>query len=128
MICDAHIHVGRYYRMTDAETFVRSDFYYEPKVVADVLKYSVCEALARECREELALEIVNACVRTAVTHACPDRTIHLTLIDCEPAPGAEPSALEHEVLGWYTPAEMSTLNFCPADAELLPLVFPLSAF
>ncbi len=38
MICDAHIHVGRYYRMTDAETFDRSDFYYEPKVVADVLK------------------------------------------------------------------------------------------
>ena len=38
MICDAHIHVGRYYRMTDAEAFDRSDFYYEPKVVADVLK------------------------------------------------------------------------------------------
>ncbi len=38
MICDAHIHVGRYYRMTDAATFDRSDFYYEPKVVVDVLK------------------------------------------------------------------------------------------
>ena len=48
-----------------------------------------CEALARECREEIALEIVNARVRTAVTHAYPDRTIHLTLIDCEPAPGAD---------------------------------------
>lgn len=38
MICDAHIHVGRYYHMTDAEAFDRSGFYYEPKVVADVLK------------------------------------------------------------------------------------------
>ena len=38
MICDAHIHVGRYYRLVDAETLDRSDFYYEPKVVADVLK------------------------------------------------------------------------------------------
>jgi len=38
MICDAHIHVGWYYRMTDATTFDRSDFYYEPKVAADVLK------------------------------------------------------------------------------------------
>jgi hypothetical protein len=28
-----------------------------------------------------------------------------------------------ETLGWYTPAEMSTLDFCPADAELLPVVF-----
>jgi len=38
MICDAHIHVGRYYRLTDPDTFDRSDFYYEPKVVAEVLK------------------------------------------------------------------------------------------
>ena len=38
MICDAHIHVGRFYRMMDATVFDRSDFYYEPKVVADVLK------------------------------------------------------------------------------------------
>ena len=82
-----------------------------------------CVALARECREEIALEIVNARVRTAVTHTYPDRTIHLTLIDCEPAPGAEPVALEHDALGWYTSGEMQSLNFCPADAELLPVVF-----
>ena len=72
---------------------------------------------------EIALDIVNERIRTSVTHAYPDRTIHLTLIDCEPAPDAEPIALEHEAIGWYTTAEMSTLNFCPADAELLPMVF-----
>jgi 8-oxo-dGTP diphosphatase len=82
-----------------------------------------CEALARECREEIALEIVNARVRTAVTHAYPDRAIRLTLIDCEPAPGAEPVALEHEALGWYTPSEMQSLNFCPADAALFKKLF-----
>ena len=38
VICDAHIHVGRFYRMTNAATFDRGDFYYEAKVVADVLK------------------------------------------------------------------------------------------
>ena len=81
------------------------------------------QALARECREEIALEIINETVRTSVTHAYPDRTIHLTLIDCEPAPGTEPTALEHEALGWYTPAEMHSLDFCPADAELLPVLF-----
>ena len=81
------------------------------------------QALARECREEIALEIVNEKVCTSVTHAYPDRTIHLTLIDCEPAPGAEPTALEHEALGWYTPAGMRSLDFCPADAELLPRLF-----
>ncbi len=81
------------------------------------------EALARECREEIALDIVNEKIRTAVTRAYPDRTIHLTLIDCEPAQGAEPTALEHSELGWFTPAEMQSLDFCPADAELLPVVF-----
>lgn len=81
------------------------------------------QALARECREEIALEIAHERVRTAVTHAYPDRTIHLTLIDCEPAPGAEAAALEHEALGWFTPDEMSGLDFCPADAELMPMLF-----
>ena len=80
------------------------------------------QALARECMEEIALPIVNAKIRTAVTHAYPDRTIHLTLIDCEPAPGAEPTALEHDALGWFTQPEMSNLDFCPADAELLPVL------
>lgn len=82
------------------------------------------QALARESCEEIALDIVNEKIRTAVTHAYPDRTIHLTLIDCEPAPGAEPTALEHSELGWFTPAEMQSLDFCPADAELLPVIFP----
>lgn len=83
------------------------------------------EALARECREEIALPIVNAKIRTAVTHAYPDRTIHLTLIDCEPAADAEPQALEHEALGWFTAEEALKLDFCPADVELLPVVFEL---
>lgn len=81
------------------------------------------EALARECLEELALEVVNEKVRTSVTHAYPDRTIRLTLIDCEPAVGAEPIALEHAEIGWFTPAEMSALDFCAADAELVPVLF-----
>lgn len=80
------------------------------------------QALARECREEIALPIVNAKIRTSVTHEYPEKTIHLTLIDCEPAQGAEPTALEHAELGWFTPDEMKSLDFCPADAELLPML------
>lgn len=38
MICDSHIHVGRYYRMVDAAVFGRKDFYYDPKTVAETLK------------------------------------------------------------------------------------------
>ena len=70
------------------------------------------------------IDLQKTHIRTAVTHTYPDRTIHLTLIDCEPVPGAEPTALEHEVIGWFSPGEMSSLDFCPADAELLPVLFP----
>ena len=81
------------------------------------------QALTRECMEEIALPIINAKIRTSVTHAYPDRTIHLTLIDCEPASAAEPKALEHDALDWFTAADALKLDFCPADIELLPVVF-----
>lgn len=81
------------------------------------------QALARECMEEIALPIINARYRIDVTHPYPDRTVHLILLDCEPAPNAEPVALEHAALGWYAPSEMSALEFCPADVELLPVLF-----
>ena len=84
------------------------------------------QALARECMEEIALPIIKAKIRTSVTHAYPDRTIHLTLIDCEPAPNAEPKALEHAALGWFTAADALKLDFCPADIELLPVVFNIN--
>ena len=81
------------------------------------------QALARECREEIALGIVNETVRTSVVHEYEDRTIRLTLIDCEPASGEEPTALEHSELGWFKPEEMDALDLCAADRELLPVVF-----
>lgn len=81
------------------------------------------QALSRECQEELALKIVGARVRTSVVHAYPERTINLTLIDCSPADGSEPQALEHSQLGWFTVKEMTALDFCAADAELLPRIF-----
>lgn len=38
MVCDAHVHVGRFYRMINVETFEDVDFYYEPRIVAETLK------------------------------------------------------------------------------------------
>lgn len=81
------------------------------------------QALIRECREEIALEIINETIRTSVTHAYPDRTINLTLIDCEPAPNCKPTALEHSELGWFSQDEMVGLDFCAADAELVSKLF-----
>ena len=76
-------------------------------------------ALARECREELALEIENERIVDAVVHDYPDKTIRLTLIACTPKPGSVPTALEHQAIRWVTPKEMKAMPFCPADVELI---------
>ena len=77
------------------------------------------QALARECREELALEIENEHIIDSVIHDYPEKTIRLTLISCSPKPGSFPQALEHQQIRWVTRAEMDTLDFAPADRELI---------
>lgn len=80
-------------------------------------------ALARECLEELDLEIQNERIVDSVVHEYPEKTIRLTLLTCEPKPGSEPRALEHQEIRWVTPDEMRDMPFCPADAELLGRIF-----
>ena len=77
------------------------------------------QALARECREELALEIENERIIGSVMHEYPEKTIRLTLIECSPKPGSIPKALEHQQIRWVSRAEMEVLPFCPADADLI---------
>lgn len=81
------------------------------------------EALARECREELALELRNVRESGSVTHEYPEKTVHLTLFACEPAAGSVPRACEHQAIRWVTRAEMADLPFCAADRELIARLF-----
>ena len=77
------------------------------------------EALQRECREELALEIEGLRIIDSVIHEYPEKTIRLTLLECRPKVGSIPQALEHQAIRWVTPEEMRGMPFCPADAELI---------
>ena len=77
------------------------------------------QALARECREELALEIENEHIIDSVVHEYPEKTIRLTLISCSPKSGSIPKALEHQQIRWVTHVEMDVLDFAPADRELI---------
>lgn len=77
------------------------------------------QALARECREELALEIENERIIDSVVHEYPEKTIRLTLISCSPKPGSIPKSLEHQQIRWVTRAEMNAIDFAPADRELI---------
>ena len=82
------------------------------------------EALARECREELLLEIEAPRVITSVIHRYPAMTIRLILVECRARPGSVPVPQEGQAVGWYRAADMDSLPLCPADRELVPFVFP----
>ena len=75
-------------------------------------------ALIRECREELAVTVVPRDVFMEVIHEYPDLTVRLTLFNAAIAEGT-PKLLEHNDLRWITVDEIDTLEFCPADEEIL---------
>ena len=76
------------------------------------------QALMRECREELGIELKVGDIFTEVVHEYPDITVHLTLFNASIAEGV-PQKLEHNDIRWITPAEIPDYNFCPADKEIL---------
>lgn len=76
------------------------------------------QALIRECREELAVDIAVGKVFMEVVHEYPDITIRLTLFHAAIAAG-EPKLLEHNAIRWIYPRQIPELEFCPADTEIL---------
>ena len=76
------------------------------------------QALIRECREELAVELNVGDVFMDVFHEYPDLTVHLTLFHASIARG-EPQRLEHNDIRWITVSEIPDYDFCPADEEIL---------
>ncbi|SMC63719.1 8-oxo-dGTP diphosphatase [Papillibacter cinnamivorans DSM 12816] len=76
------------------------------------------QALIRECREELGIEISVGDVFAEVTHAYPDLTVHLTLFNAGIKSGV-PEMREHCGLRWITAGETARYDFCPADREII---------
>ena len=76
------------------------------------------QALTRECREELDVEVRAKSVFMELTHVYPDMTVDLTLYNAELVEG-EPKLLEHSDIRWITPSEIPNYDFCPADKEIL---------
>ncbi len=76
------------------------------------------EALKRECREELAVEITVGDIFMEVDHVYPDITIHLTLFYARITAGT-PQLLEHCDMALIGKNEIDEYDFCPADKEIL---------
>ena len=79
------------------------------------------QALHRECREELAIEIAVGPVFWETVHTYPDMTVHLTLFSALIVKGT-PTLLEHVDLRWILPEEIPQFAFCPADTPVLDLL------
>ena len=77
------------------------------------------QALARELREELAIDVHVGDFLCTVDYDYP--AFHLTMhcYFCTLAPGCAPTLLEHEAARWLSPAELESLNWLPADIEVV---------
>lgn len=76
------------------------------------------QALIRECKEELDIEIAADSEFISTKHTYPDITINLTVFNSRIVSG-RPILLEHNDLKWITKNEISKYNFCPADKVIL---------
>jgi 8-oxo-dGTP diphosphatase len=76
------------------------------------------DALIRECREELGIQLSVGEVYMEVDHVYPDISIRLILFHAAIAAG-EPQKLEHNDIRWITPAQILDYDFCPADQDIL---------
>lgn len=76
------------------------------------------QALIRECREELDIELSVGELFMEVIHEYPDLTVRLSLFNGTIASGT-PKLLEHHDMRWITVEEIDSLQFCPADDEIL---------
>ena len=79
------------------------------------------QALIRECREEIDVELSVGDVFMEVLHEYPDLTLHLTFYNASIAKGT-PRKLEHNDIRWITPDEIPDYDFCPADVEILAAI------
>lgn len=76
------------------------------------------DCLARELREELGIEVSIGRLLETVTHAYPEKTVHLKFFLCRLA-GGDPQALGCAALKWVRRVELADYAFPAADSRLL---------
>ena len=72
------------------------------------------EALARELREELAIETRVGRIQDAILHRYPDRDVLVLFYRCEIACG-EPRPLDCAAIDWVLPKDLLQRDFAGAD-------------
>lgn len=73
---------------------------------------------ARECREELGVEIAVGTEEGEAMHGYPDGVVHIVFYNGRILQG-RPRGMEGQACRWVLPSELSGYSFCPADAGLV---------
>ena len=76
------------------------------------------QALARECMEELGIEISVGKQLHETIYEYPDRKLRLHFFSAR-ITGGTLSKKEHAEIRWALPEDISKFEFCPADKEFI---------
>lgn len=78
------------------------------------------DCLRRELQEELGVAVAVHDLMESLTHAYPEKTVHLRFFRCTLVdPAAEPRALGCQAVQWVTQQTLADYQFPAADARLL---------
>ena len=76
------------------------------------------QCLARELREELGIEVEVGGLFEEISHAYPEKAVHLKFFTCKLA-SDKPQTLGCAAFKWIEKAELADFEFPAADARLL---------
>jgi len=76
------------------------------------------ECLARECREELSVDLRVGELYGSVEHDYGTFSVNVHFFLCQIASGSVVRK-EHKEILWVSPSELKDYPFCPADAEII---------
>lgn len=79
------------------------------------------DALRREIREELEMEITVGDLIDTIEYDYPTFHLSMKCFACTIA-GGSPHLLEHEAAKWLTSTQLGSVNWLPADVTLIPKI------
>ena len=80
------------------------------------------QALVREIREELAAKIKCGDLLITVEHDYPDFHLSMDCFWAELEKGEKPQLLEHEAAKWLTIDDIDSVDWLPADIEVVKAI------